>query len=325
MPLRLIPPRQGKTKNLYVRGTYLGTFVNQSTKTSKRATAARALRQIERQIECGEFAEKGEPTFSDAAIAYMEAGGDRRFMTPILNHIGAKLLRHIDQAEIDAAALAILPNAAPATRNRQVYTPISAVLKHAGADSKLRRPKGYDGNRTTTWLWPEQAFRLFEEAHKLNHAFGALLQFLCYTGLRLSEALRLTWNDVRLSEGFAYVADTKSGQPRAVFLPPVAVAALANLEGREGRVFGFAKSGHLYHLLRAAAAKAGITLPERAAFHLLRHTWGAWMRRYAGLDTSGLVATGAWKSRAAASRYEHAAVTEEARRAVKLPVPGGEW
>jgi hypothetical protein len=45
------------------------------------------------------------------------------------------------------------------------------------------------------------------------------------------------------------------------------------------------------------------------------------MRRYAGLDTKGLVATGAWKDRKSADRYEHVQVSEEARKAVLLPTP----
>ncbi len=44
------------------------------------------------------------------------------------------------------------------------------------------------------------------------------------------------------------------------------------------------------------------------------------MRRYAGLDTTGLVETGAWRSRQAAAVYEHAIQSEEARRADALPI-----
>lgn len=51
-----------------------------------------------------------------------------------------------------------------------------------------------------------------------------------------------------------------------------------------------------------------------------RHTWWAWLRRYAGLDTTGLVATGAWRSRQAAAVYEHAVQSEEARKADALPI-----
>jgi integrase len=152
----------------------------------------------------------------------------------------------------------------------------------------------------------------------------ALLIVLCYTGMRLSEALGLTWNDVRLQDGFAYVADTKTDEPRAVYLPPVAVAAMANVELRGGnaRVFRYAKGGHLYSLLKTCAFRASVDLPERSAFHIFRHTYATWMRRYAGLDTKGLVATGAWRDRKSADRYEHVQVSEEARKAVLLPTKG---
>ena len=43
------------------------------------------------------------------------------------------------------------------------------------------------------------------------------------------------------------------------------------------------------------------------------------MRRYGGLDTRGLVGTGAWRDAHSAARYEHVVVTEEAARASLLP------
>jgi integrase len=319
MPLKLCPPR--KSPFWSVRGTYLGIYVNRSTKAGKRAIAAKVLKQIEREIECGEFAERGETTFASAAAAYMKAGGERTYVKRLLQHFGEKPIRSIDQTAIDAAASAIYPRAAAATRNRSVYTPVCAILRRAGQRIDLRRPIGSGGSRTTAWLWPEQAFAFFDEAEKLDQEFAALCITLCYTGMRLSEALKLTWNDVRLADGFAYVPTTKNDEPRAVFLPPVAVAALGNLNvDMGGRCFRYTKSGHLYHLLRAAAFKSGVTLPERSAFHIFRHTYATWMRREAGLDTKGLVATGAWKDRKSADRYEHVVVSEEARKAVLLPV-----
>lgn len=324
MPLKLIPPRgKGKSPNWTIRGTYLGRYVDRSAGTSKRALAAKVLKGIERKLERGELAEPGEPTFASAAASYMKAGGERTYLRKLLEHFGDRPLREIDQAEIDAAAGALYPSASPATRNRQVYTPISAVVRNAGLRPDYRRPKGSGGNKQTAWLWPEQAQAIFEEAHKLDPEFAALLIVLCGTGLRLSEALRLTWNDVRLDDGFAYVPDTKNEEPRAVFLPPVAVAALAGPKrGEAGRVFGFSKSGHLYSLLRAAAFKAGVDLPERSAFHIFRHTYMTWMRRYAGLDELGLLGLGTHKDRKSVGRYTHVVVSEEARRAVLLPLRG---
>jgi integrase len=322
MPLKLIPPRQGKSPNWTIRGTYLGRSVNRSTKTRKRAVAVKVLKAIERDIESGRFSQPGEPTFAHAALAYMKAGGERTYIGKLLEHFGDEPVSRIDQSAIDAAAAILFPRAGPATRNRCVYTPISAVLRQSGQRLDLRRPKGAGGNRATAWLWPEQAEAIFTEAEKLNPTFAALLITLCYTGMRLGEALGLTWNDVRLAEGFAYVPDTKNAEPRAVFLPPVAVAALANLwsDNRTGdRAFRFAKGGHLYALLKTAAFKAGVDLPERSAFHILRHTYATWMRRYAGADSQALIATGAWKDRKSVDRYTHTVIAEEAKRAALLP------
>ena len=322
MPLKLIPPRKGKTPYYSVRGSYLGVAVDRSSKTGKRAVAVKVLKGIERQIERGAFSVKGEATFASAATSYMNAGGERKYLRKLLGHFGDKPLRAIDQAEIDGAAVALYPLGSSATRNRSVYTPVSAILRRGGVLLSLKRPFGSGGTKQTAWLWPEQAEAIFEEAGKIDKEFAALLIVLCYTGLRLSEALNLTWDNVRLTDGYAYIPDTKNDDPRAVFLPPVAVAALGNLDGREGRsAFRYAKSGHLYSLLKVVAFRAGVDLPARSAFHIFRHTYATWMRRYAGADETTLIATGAWKDKKSVSRYTHAVVSEESKRAALLPTP----
>jgi integrase len=251
----------------------------------------------------------------------MKATGKRQFMTPLLHHFKERPLAEIDQVAIDEAAFALYPNASPATRNRQVYTPVSAILKHVGIEFKLKRPKGADGRRKTGWLTIEQVARIFDAAEDISLEFAALLVLLCYTGLRLSEALNLRWPDVNLSESYAGLGFTKNGEPRGVHLPPIVVAALANLPQDGERVFRFWKGGHLYSMLRATFFKAGVDLGERDGFHLFRHTWATWMRRYGGLDVRGLVGTGAWASEKSASRYSHVVVNEEARKADLLPTP----
>jgi len=322
MPIKLVPPRKGKSPHWTIRGTYLGQHVNRSTGTGKRAVAIQVLKKTEREIECGTFSQPGEQTFAGAALAYMQAGGERSYrIKKLLEYFGEKPLSQIDQAATDAAAYCLYPSGTPATRNRSVHTPISAVLRHAGIRSDLRRPKGSGGTQSTAWLWPEPAHALFAEAEKINPQFAAFLIVLCYTGMRLSEALGLTWDNVRLQDGFAYVPTTKNDEPRSVFLPPVAVAAMGNLERRGVRVFQFAKSGHLYRLLKTAAARSGVDLPTRSAFHILRHTFMTWMRRYGGMDEIGLLALGTHKDRKSVARYTHTVVSEEAQRAALLPTP----
>lgn len=317
--LKLYAPRKGYSTNWTIRGTYLRQYINRSAQTSDKRIAAKLLAKVKDEIERGCYARPDAPTFASAALSYMQAGGERRYLEPLLHHFGERPLAHITQADIDAAAVAVFPNASAATRNRQAYTPISAVLRHAGVTIGLRRPKGAAGESRLTWLTLDDAFALLASATDLNGRLGALCTFLLYTGCRLGEALRLEPTDLDLSRGFAYVGRTKNGDPRPVHLPPVAVAALAGLPLDGRNVFGFAKGGAIYSLLTVAAARAGVTIPERVAFHIFRHTYGAWMRRYGKLDTSGLVGTGAWKSRAAAAVYEHVEVSEEARKADLLP------
>src|SRR5262245_55109027 len=146
MPIKLIPPRKGKTPYYAGRGSYLGVAVDRSTKASKRALALKVIAAWEREIERGTFSIKGEPTFAGAAAAYMKAGGERRFMKPLLEHFGDRPLREIDQPAIDAAAHTLHPASSGATRNRQVYTPVCAVLRYAGMQLSLRRPHGSGGN-----------------------------------------------------------------------------------------------------------------------------------------------------------------------------------
>jgi len=324
MPLKLVAPRSGKTPYWSVRGTYLGQYLNRSTKTRKRSLAVKLLAKWQTEIEQGTFAQAGAPTFAAAALAYMRSGGERSYLAPILKYFGNTPLSKIDQVVIEQAAAAIYPGRSPATINRQLFTPISAVLRRAGVVIALRRPKGAQGQKLLGWLRPDEANRLFLSAHALDEEFAVLLIVLCYTGMRLGEALKwFTIDRLELDRQYAFVPKTKNGEPRPVYLPRAATEALRNhprgLNRPHERVFKFHKSGHLYALLRAAAARAEVTLPDRQAFHLLRHTFATWMRRYGGLDTRGLVGTGAWKDRKSAERYEHVVVSEEARRAELLP------
>lgn len=328
MPLKLVPPRTGKTPFWSVRGHHLGVYVDRSTKSPEKVTAAKLLKAWKEDIERGAISRPGEPTFLDAAVAYIAAKGNDDFLEPITEHFGKKLLHLIDQKAIDDAAIKLYPTATPQTRNRNLYTPISAVLKHAGLDWKIRRPKGWRGSKRTDWMEPDQAFRLLKAARQVDQEFEALLVTLLYAGPRLGEALRLTTDKVNLAEAFAYIDRTKNGLPRAVFLPPVVVAALAShprgmdrklKDGSGAKVFRFTKCGRLYTLLNKSKKAAGADLAF-VTFHVLRHTWATWMRRYAGLDLHGLVATEAWSDPASAARYAHVVASEESRKAELLPV-----
>jgi integrase len=326
MPLYLRPPRAGKSPNYEIRGSYLGVRCEESTGTSRREIAEQILRKRRADIERGSVARPGEPTFADAAINYMTAGGERRFLAPLIEHFGTTALSAIDQAAIDKAAAALYPRGDATTRNRQVYTPVSAVLKRANIERKIKRPIGWRSKKTVSWLEPEQAFALFAAADA-RPEFGLFLRLLCYTGMRLGEALAVKVGEVDIGRSVIYLPKTKNGDARTVHLPPDLVAALANHprglnRTSDEKLVRYHVSGRLRTWLADAMATAGLRFPRRqGGFHLFRHTWATWMRRYGGLDTAGLVETGAWRDRSSAARYEHLNTTEEARNADLLPVP----
>jgi integrase len=346
MPLKLVPPREGKSPNWSIRGTYLGIYVDRSAGTHRRALAAQRMRELEGRIERGEFPEKpaaqAGPTFLSAALAYMKARPQSR---PKARYIGFLIGRFretpidtIDQAAIDDAANEMYPHVSAASRNAYVYMPMSAILHHAGIKRPVTRPKGALGRTITDHLTEDDAFAIICEAERIDTEFALLLKFLLYTGTRLNEALSLRAEYVQPEQRRAYVPRTKNGRPRTLLLREDLSAALAaHLEGGQHRVFRFHKGGNVYHyLMRAKLAALGLPCPRRRAigwrpppnrfafvnFHTFRHTWATWMRQYGGADLQGLVATGNWSSIRAAQRYAHVVARDEWERVDLLPQIG---
>jgi integrase len=270
----------------------------------------------------------------------LQAGRRKRYVAKLIKYFGETPLDQIDQAAIDAAAVALHPNAGNATRNAGVYTPVSAILHHAGVEIKLKRPKGAKGRIVTDWLRSEDADAVIIAADKVSPEFGTLLRTLLYTGLRLGEVLAWEWSDLNLDEGAAWTRREKGGIESDVKLRPDLIAALRALRPKDGqgRVFSFHQGGgHLKHLLtRAKLAALGLPCPVRRPtgwqvpdnrlsfvnFHTFRHTFATWMRRYGGLDTKGLLATNNWRDERSASRYAHAVTSEEWQRVERLPAVG---
>ena len=103
-----------------------------------------------------------------AAVAYMEAGGSPRFVARLIKHFGDAPLGDIDQTAVDNAAAALYPLTTGATRNRCVYTPVSAILRHAGGALMLRRPKGAKGRVVTDWLVKQDALGIIKAAEAFD-------------------------------------------------------------------------------------------------------------------------------------------------------------
>lgn len=322
MPLTL--KRRHGSPSWYLRGTVRGISVDESTGTGDRKAAeeVRAVREAE-LLKRSVHGDSAVRTFAEAALSYMEAGGEAVHMAPILTVIGRKPLAAIGQAEIDALARKLKPAGGPATFNRHVYTPVSAVLHHAARKRwcdkpVISRPKEPMGR--VRWISHEEADRLIDAA--APH-IQPLVIFLLSTGARLSEALYLDWREVDLSACHVEFLDTKNGEARGVPLHPRAVAALANLPHRTGAVFrrslpyttasGVKRplggpyevredgGGQIKTAWKGMLKRAGIS---DFSPHDCRHTWATWHYR-ANRDLTALMELGGWKTAAMVMRYAH--------------------
>jgi integrase len=255
----------------------------------------------------------------------LEGGGERRYLKRLVDHFGTTPLASIDQAAIDRAAKLLRPDAGPATVNRQIHTPISAVLKHAHKRGlcelrHIERPQQPKGR--VRWLTPAEAERLIAAC---SSHMRPLVIFLLYTGARLSEALYLPWRQVDLESQQVRFLDTKNGEDRGVPLHPRVVAELVKLPNRDLTVFR-RPDGEPYSERRgngspiktgfkAACRRAGIT---DFSPHDCRHTWATWY--YAATrDLAGLMELGGWGDERMVLRYAHVNVSHLAASIATLP------
>jgi integrase len=187
------------------------------------------------------------------------------------------------------------------------------------------------------------AFALIEAADAMEPAFGTLLRFLLYTGVRIGEAMSLRWESVFFDLKMAYIGETKNDDPRTLLLRDDLCEELKRLAGgrTDGPVWPFRAGGGLKdRLTRVKLKVCGVKAPPRrkketkqerripphrlswVGFHTFCHTWATWMRRYGGVDLQGLQATGRWRDPRSAKRYAHVAPREEWRKVESLPTRG---
>jgi integrase len=329
MPLQL--KRRPKSPYWIIRGTIRGIRVEESTGTGERRVAEeiRAKREAELLAQ-SVYGRRATATFAEAALSYLENGGSRRFLEPVIKHFSTIALAKIDQDALDRGARKLFPDAAAATRNRQFYTPASAVLHHAARRGwcslpLIERPQA--GPDRIRWIPIDEANRLIDAG--ADH-LRPLLIFWFYTGARAGEALWLDWRNVDLTRAHVTFPKTKNGEARGVPLHPRVVAALANLKHRDGEVFRrpdgspYERPKHIDDTSagsRIATAFAGAC--RRAGItdfhpHDCRHTWATW-HYAANRDLGALQRLGGWKSIRMVMRYAHVNVGELSHTIERLP------
>jgi integrase len=189
---------------------------------------------------------------------------------------------------------------------------LTAVLNHAAKRRWCDEPH-FDlpppSRDRLTFFMPDQAEAMIREGRHI----APLIRFLFCSGCRLGEARSLDWSDVDLpgARAILWEGETKSGNRRVLGLTPGAIATLAALEHREGRIFlthrgepyreagGY--GGHIKTAWKATMRRAGLS---GFGPHHTRHSWASW--HYAlNRDLLLLKRDGGWSSVNLVERYAH--------------------
>lgn len=296
MPLNLTK-RSQDSPYWYVRGTVAGIAIFESTGTTDKGQA-NAYR-IKREKEVYDFGALGiqQPAkFSEAVDAYLDAGGEDRFLTPLNDHFRDMPISAIDQKAIDRAAQELYPDAGPATRVRQVYGPMAAVinkaarLKMTGA-SYIRLDKPEIPRKPVQRATWEHSDALIAAADPCMKAWVLVSSA---TGLRASEMIRQRRPDFAVRPGWVSIGRTKNGEPALVPLTEAALEAVAAIMPRDDEtpIYKYTTVQGVNKALRRAAKAAGV--PYLSTHKIGRHTFAGRILD-AAHSTKILKEAGRWK------------------------------
>jgi integrase len=141
-------------------------------------------------------------------------------------------------------------------------------------------------NARQRFLSHDEAARLLENLRQRSPQVARIATLSLYGGLRLGEALRLTWGNVDLRNGVVMIRDTKNNESRPIFITTPIRQVLHELEhGEPDEMLFKSKTGNPVQWLsksfsatvRELKMNEGISDPrERVSFHTLRHTYASW-------------------------------------------------
>jgi integrase len=288
----------------YVRGTFAGRAVYASTKTKNKGAARRFKDSLEVELARSAGQKCHATTFQDAARLYLEAkphSGDpwRANIERLCAVIGDRLLVEIRQHVLVDVANALYPNCKPSSRNSLVFAPAAAVM-HCAAENDLcpyvRVKKLKERSPEARAMRKEDAARLIAAA---DGKLKLLLVFLFAQGWRISDTLRLQWQDINSSDATVRYRISKTDECMTMPLNLTVLDMLrAEAQPHIGRVFPWRGPSGVYRHLRPLCSRAGIFFTP----HMARHSFATWLAAE-GASEFEIMKAGAWRDHRSVFRY----------------------
>lgn len=267
------------------------------------------------------------PTLKDAAELYLsEYAVHETELEKILGHYGPHIkIDEIDRLEIKRCAVELAnPGVLPQTRNRQIVTPLRAVIRNAQG---LRTEPQIDNVRERT-LTPDEMHRLIQVAQNPppsvrdpDRRLLKMIVFMFFSGATPGEMFCVMESDVNRATGEVWIRGEHVGagktkyRQRMVRLPDIAWQLIGDLPS-EGRVFlsttgreivpdgkrGSTAIRQFRKLCEAAGLTPDKENPEPVVFYTLRHTWATAFASQVPSEHA-LIQRGGWRDGRMAGRY----------------------
>ena len=308
----------------------IGPFPSVDTRDERqRAHELRGMiaRNLDPQAEKQAMA--ATPTFQDYALnTYLPHAKERKrswkedeqkIRKVLLPAFGRKLISDVTTRDVLAVQTSVRRAGAPATANR--YLTLMSRLFNVAVQLGLleknpasRIKKLPENNARTRFLSPSDISRMLEAlASWPNRSFAGLIRFLLCSGVRLGEAMNLTWDRVNIEEATVFLDKTKSGKSRTVLLNSLAVEVLGEMEAlRKGAhrfVFpGHCKNAPFVNPRRAFNELCAKLKIEDFHIHDLRHSYCS-LAANADVDLYGIQRLVGHSSSQMTQRYAHLAAS----------------
>ncbi len=321
MSIRLYAPGTRKGNRFWLaRITVDGRRVEVSTATIDKASAQRWAREFERRIRQDRPPRPGEAvTFTRAADAYLAYRdpnrAEQRRVERVKAMLGHRSVGDLRQADLVDAARQLQPRGAPATRNREVIRPAAAILHYAAKNGWcdwLRVELFREPRPKTRAVSIEAAGAAIANAD--DDDLRLLLVWLFRQGDRISDALRVSWDEIDLQATTVRMRIGKTDRWRLAPLHIELIPLLGNCTEKTGRLFRWETKSGVYKPLRALCTKIGIKITP----HMARHSMATWMAA-AGVNLRTIMAAGGWQDVKSVVRYADSDVEEVRAASARLP------
>jgi integrase len=275
--LKLVEPGKRKGNKFYlILGMEAGTQYEVSTRTADKKLAQRRLEELKAEIAAAAPPRGKRITFAQAAQLYK---GYAKLKPPevkrlekVVAEIGRLPVAGITHADLVTAANRRFPGRGPSSLNRNFMDVAACVLHYAAENGYcewLRVKKFKTPKAPTRAARPEVMEALIGATDGERQL---LLIWLWHQGMRITQTLRVTWeDDVDLERSTVTFWDAKGPRWRTLPLHEEVISRLQAIpeEERKGRVFPWGDRHNVYRWLRPLARRLKVTFTPHMARHAL--------------------------------------------------------